>query len=145
MLSDVTSLAGLVQQAPALAVAAVALLFAGWTYRQARRALAAAEHRLTSSAIRQGERLGKLTRAVDMLDLRRRIIEDELLDAGLRLSFWPPDGPEQRRPAENYPDDTDRDDTDRADDDGPHTAAAPYLPVPPLPEGFAARHRRTTP
>lgn len=129
MLSDVTTLASLVQQTPALVVGILGLLFGGWSYRQGRRAIAAAEARLGVSAVRQGKRLGAAENALGLLDMRRRITEDELLDAGIRLSYWPPDGPDQRRPA----------DAEGQAHDVTDTEFAPT--IPPLPERLS-RHRR---
>lgn len=133
MISDVTSLASLVQQAPALAVAILAMLFAAWTYRQARKTIAQAEARLGLSAVRQGKRLGAVEKIVGLLDMRRRITEDELWDRGIRLSYWPPDGPDQ-------PSRRDEDQADDVDDGEPSTDFAPS--IPPLPD--MARHRRST-
>src|SRR4051794_13993713 len=113
MLSDVVTLAALVQQAPALVLAAVALLFAGWTFRQARRADAALEARLAVSAVRQGKRLGQAEHTLGLLDMRRRIVEEELAEDGIRLSYWPPDGRRSPRPDPR----DDRDDADRDRDD----------------------------
>lgn len=135
MLSDAADLAQLAQLAPWLAVSLLALFAVGWVYRQSRRQLAAAEERQRESNRRQGERIGELEQTVGLLDLRRRQVEWVLLDEGLELPYWPPDGPQQPRARR-------RDVDEDQDDAGPRTAAAPYLPVPPLPEGIAARHRR---
>lgn len=132
MVSDVLTLSSLLQQAPALVVAILALLFAGWTYRQSRRAIREAEDRLALSAVRQGKRLGRVEQITGLLDMRRRITEEELYDVGIRLSPWPPDGLRPRDPR---------------DDDDPDPAPTPLEtteystpPVPPLPD--MARHRR---
>lgn len=130
-MSEVTSIASLVQQSPALALAVVALLAALWTFRQSRRAIAEAEARAGVSAVRQGKRIGALEKGHGLLDMRRRITEDELLDYGIRLSYWPPDGhPEARPPLER--------DEDRAEDAEPATEARPS--IPPLPA--YPHHRR---
>lgn len=146
MLSDVVTFAALAQQAPALVLAAVALLLALWGYRQARRADAALEARLAVSGVRQGKRIGKVEQGVLLLDMRRRITEEELADDGIRLSYWPPDGRrssgrqllEDDPRQENFPPDDDLD-----DGDAPLTEAR-RIPIPPLPphEGIA-RHRRS--
>lgn len=133
MVSDVFTIAALVQQAPALAVAICALAFAAWSFRAHRKALAQAEARLSLSAVRQGKRLGRLEHVTGLLDMRRRITEDELWDRGIRLSYWPPDGPDQ--PAR-------RDDDDQADDDADGPSTAFRAEIPPLPD--MARHRRSS-
>jgi cbb3-type cytochrome oxidase subunit 3 len=135
VLSDAATLASLIQQAPALLVAVLSLLFSGWIYRQSRRSAAASEARQAVSAVRQGKRIGAVEKAVGMLDMRRRITEFELEDVGIRLSMWPPDGrpapARDERAEEGYPD-------EQAEDGGPSTAARPAMP--PLPE--MSRHRR---
>lgn len=141
MVSDVTTVAGLVQQAPALAVAVCALLFAAWSFRAHRKALAQAEARLGLSAVRQGKRLGRVETGLQLLDMRRLITEEELADIGVRLSYWPPDG---RR---GYAHD-DRDDDQVDEDDVEPMTEARRIPVPPLTPAAteaAARHRRSTP
>jgi hypothetical protein len=136
MISDVVTLSSLVQQAPALVVAVLALMFAGWTYRQSRRAVAQAEARTSVSAVRQGRRLGTAEKRIELLDMRRRITEWELEDVGIRLSIWPPDGIRRRD------EDKDDDPAGPADvDPDPRTSAYETPPVPPLPD--MARHRRS--
>lgn len=146
MLSDVTTVAGLVQSAPALAVAVCALLFAAWSFRASRKNLERAESRLGLSAVRQGKRLGRLETGLRLLDMRRLITEEELGDVGIRLSYWPPDGRRgyARDDRDDDRDDEDTADEDQADDDGPLTEAR-RIPVPPLPPEVAARHRRPAP
>lgn len=130
MLSDTLTLAALVGQAPALVLAAAALAFAGWAFRQSRRADTALEARVSGSNVRQGERLGRVEHDLGLLDMRRRITEEELYEIGIRLSFWPPDGAYQPRARR------DEEDRDALDDT---TRAAPS--IPPLPESVS-RHRR---
>lgn len=144
MLSDVVTLAALVQQAPALVLAAVALLLALWSYRQARRADVALEARLSVSAVRQGQRLGKLEQDVALLDMRRRITEEELAEDGVRLSYWPPDGRKSsgRQLLERGPAPQDFLPEDQDDPRTDYVPASP--PVPPLSPDVAARHRRST-
>jgi hypothetical protein len=153
VLGDVLTLTALAQQAPAMVLGAVALFLALWGYRQARRADTLVEARLSVSQVRQGERLGKLTTAVELLDMRRLIVEEELTDLGVRLSYWPPDGRKYAsRPARGDasagpPEHDDH----RADDDdpagyGPPETEARRIPVPPLPPHDAIpRHRRSAP
>ena len=144
MFSDVVTFAVLAQQAPALVLAAVALLLALWTYRQARRSDVALEARLTASNVRQGERLGKVEQATSLLDMRRRITEEELAEDGVRLSYWPPDGRrssggqllERGLRQEDFPPD------DQGDAEEPLTEAR-RIPVPPLPPHEFTRHRRS--
>jgi hypothetical protein len=85
------------------------------------------------SARPQGERLGELERRLDLEQTRRKQIEAVLIDDGLRLPYWPPDGPNQYRPRRDADDDRD----DRRD--APSTALDP-LPIPPLPD--YPQHRR---
>jgi hypothetical protein len=145
MLSDVVTFAALAQQAPALVLAAVALLLALWGYRAARRSDVDLEARLSVSNVRQGKRLGKVEQDVALLDMRRRITEEELAEDGIRLSYWPPDGRKSsgHQLLENDPRQEDFPPDDPDDDDAPLTEAR-RVPVPPLPphEGIA-RHRRS--
>jgi hypothetical protein len=87
------------------------------------------------SARPQGERLGDLERRLTLEQTRRRQIEAVLIDDGLRLPYWPPDGPNQYRPTLRA--DDDRDDRELLDQ-APATAHAPS--IPPLPE--YPHHRR---
>jgi hypothetical protein len=151
MLSTAADLAQLATAAPWLAVSALALVAVAWTYRQARRAVRAAEDRADLSAARQGKRLGQLEKALALLDLRRRQVEDVLLDEGVELPIWPPDGPDQRRAAPR-----------RRRDYAPHSESDPWaqdgvplphdepgtehlplrVPVPPLDPAVGERYRR---
>jgi hypothetical protein len=136
MLSTAADLVSLAAAAPWLAVAVLSLLLCLWVYRQGRRGLAELRKDCAGSARAQGERIGQLERDVDLLSVRRRQIEAALEDDGLRLPWWPPDGPrprdivrEDRGPAEPYTTE----------------ASSPLPPVPPFPEDEAARlarHRR---
>lgn len=132
MLSTAADLTQLAAAAPWLAVGVLSLAVAAWVYRQGRRAVKAAEDRCAVSAVRQGKRIGDLEHTVGLLDLRRRQVEWELLDQGLELPPWPPDGAPRPRPR-NTPDEV---------AGGPDTEYAPRVPVPPLPADVAARHRR---
>lgn len=135
MLSTAADLAQLAQMAPWLAVSLLSLLASLWVYRQSGKRLQAAEDRLQGSANRQGERLGELEHTTGLLDLRRRITEEELLEDGIRLSHWPPDGPRPQPAPRRY-------DDDQADEE-PRTNFVPSSPpVPPLPSDIGARHRR---
>jgi hypothetical protein len=148
MLSDVVTFAALAQQAPALVLAGVALLLALWGYRQARRADTLLEARLAVSGVRQGKRLGKVEQDVLLLDMRRRITEEELAEDGIRLSYWPPDGRKSsgRQLLEDDPRQEDFPPEDPDDPDVPFTEAR-RIPVPPLPphDGIARHRRSATP
>lgn len=100
---------------------ALAVTLLGIAWRVARGARASAQ--------RQGERIGQLERRADLEQTRRQQIESELIDDGLRLPFWPPDGPIERqlRPAPRIYDDADVE---------PVTAEVHRPPVP------ASRHRQ---
>jgi hypothetical protein len=135
MLSDAADLARIAQSAPWIAVGVLALVAAAWVYRQSRRAIAAAKAEMQLSALRQGKRLGELEKVCELLLLRRRQVEWELLDMGVELPYWPPDGPEQPRPRRRQPVE------DQADDE-PTDYSPPRVPVPPLPADLGARHRR---
>lgn len=125
MVSDMTSIASLVQQAPAMAVAILALLFGIWSHRQKGRSNVELEARLGVSNVRQGRRLGAAETAIKLLDMRRRITEEELSGHGIRLSPWPPDGPLP------YPRD---DDEDQAVDlDTAHLETQYFIPPRPAP------------
>lgn len=88
------------------------------------------------SARTQGERLGELERRAELERTRRLQVEAVLADYNVDLPWWPPDGPNQRRPEPRYRDD-DRDQVDDRDD-APATTRAPS--VPPLPD--YPHHRR---
>lgn len=134
MLSTAADIAQLASAAPWLAVGALSLVAAAWVYRQGRRAVKTAEDRCAVSAMRQGKRIGELERAAGLLDLRRRQVEWELIDLGVNLPPWPPDGP----PPPPRP----RQAAEELVDDDPATDFAPRIPVPPLPADIGARHRR---
>jgi hypothetical protein len=134
MLSTAADLASLAQAAPWLAVGVLTLVAAAWVYRQGRRQNALTRAELQTSAVRQGKRLGELEKVCELLLLRRRQVEYELLNLGVELPYWPPDGPDQPRPRRREPAAV-----DQADED---TAYAPPR-VPPLPADIGARHRRT--
>jgi hypothetical protein len=108
-------------------------------------ALAAAIARRISrrSARPQGERIGDLERQFYLERTRRRQVEAVLLDLGVPLAYWPPDGPNQPRPrpAPAPLDDEDDDQADDFEELGPETIAR-RVPVPPLPADVGARHRR---
>jgi hypothetical protein len=95
-------------------------------------ALAAAiARRITRRSARpQGERLGTLERLVESERTRRRQVEAQLVDLGVPLPYWPPDGPNQPRPSrrEDVEDLADEDDRDR----WPMTTEAPRPPLPPM-------------
>lgn len=107
------------------------------------------------SARLQGERIGELERRASLEQTRRRQVEAVLLDDGLRLPYWPPDGPNQPRisrwepsPVDDHDDhhddhDDHRDDVDDLDERYPQTYAVPAVP-PFSPEEASrlARHRR---
>lgn len=121
---------------------ALALVLLGIAARIARNARA--------SATRQGERIGELERRADSERDRRRQVEALLLDLAVPLPYWPPDGPDQPRHRRErtfapYSEPGPwADDGVPLPDDEPMTDFAPErVPVPPLPEGFGARHRRT--
>jgi hypothetical protein len=90
------------------------------------------------SARPQGERLGELERLVLLEQTRRRQIEAVLIDDGLPLPYWAPDGPNQYRGRPRR----DVDEDDRRDDrrDEPPSTALDPLPIPPLPD--YPHHRR---
>lgn len=135
MLSTAADVAQLASAAPWLAVGALSLVAAAWVYRQSRRAVRVAEDRCARSAARQGERLGKLEKTAGLLDLRRRQVEWTLLELGVELPPWPPDGPP---PARRRRDDEDQGDVFVE----PNATEVRRVPVPPLPDGVGARHRR---
>lgn len=135
MLSDAADLARLAQIAPWLAVGVLSLVAAAWVYRQSRRAVLAAENRALASAARQGRRLGELEKLTGLLDLRRRQVEAALLDEGVSLPYWPPDGPQQARARARDVDE------DLADDE--LETIQRRIPVPPLDPAMAGPHRRT--
>lgn len=129
-------------ESPWLLVLTVALLAAA----------AGVARRLTGSLRRIGERAGELERVTESERTRRRQVEAELTALGVRLPYWPPDGPYQPRPVTSASvADDGYDDEDPADDDdgwapapAPETDVRP-IPVPPLPPAervIAARHRR---
>ena len=126
MLSTAADVLSLAQAAPWLAVGVLALVAAAWVYRQSRRAVRELRDESARSAASQGKRLGELEKAVGLLDLRRRQVEAALLDEDVELPYWPPDGPQQRRPRRRDVDE------DYADDElGPETIQR-RIPVPPL-------------
>lgn len=129
MLSTAADLTQLAQLAPWLAVGIVCLGAAVWVYRQQRR-----------SARDQGERLGELERRAESERDRRRQVEAVLIDLGVPLPWWPPDGPDAPRARLRW-----REDEDQADDPdrlSPETEVR-RVPVPPLPDSpTLARHRR---
>jgi hypothetical protein len=136
MLSTAADALQLAQAAPWLAVGVLSLLASAWVWRQNRRQLAALKDEVARSGRHQGERLGDVEDRCGLLDLRRRQVEWVLLDDGLELPYWPPDGADQPRPRRR------RDvDEDLADELSPETIAR-RLPVPPLDPAVAARHRR---
>jgi hypothetical protein len=98
---------------------------------------AAVARRITRRSARpQGERLGQIERLVESERTRRRQAERELYERyGVELPYWPPDGPNQPRPAPRYRDD----DEDQADElPDARTRSAPS--IPPLPD--YPQHRR---
>jgi hypothetical protein len=139
MLGDVLDLVKLTVAAPWIAATVVSLVTCAWLYRQYRRGLTDLDARLSLSAARQGERLGKLEKVSELLALRRRQVEAELIDLGVDLPYWPPDGPTQPR-ARLRP----RADEDLADEPTAAEFARSRVPVPPLPADIGARHRRTS-
>jgi hypothetical protein len=97
---------------------------------------AAVARRITRRSARpQGERLGQIERLVESERTRRRQAERELYERyGVELPYWPPDGPNQPRPAPRP-----YDDEDRADEPADaRTRSAPS--IPPLPD--YPQHRR---
>lgn len=140
MLSTAADLVSLAGAAPWLAVAVLCLLAAAWVYRQSRRATAALRTEVllavgelredaTSSATRQGKRLGNLENFAELSDVRRRQTESALAAAGAPLPDWPPDGPLPRPSGpRHYADDL----------DDAWTRESPA--VPPLPD--YSEHRR---
>lgn len=91
------------------------------------------------SARPQGERLGELERRQDLERTRRLQLEAVLAGYGVDLPYWPPDGPNQRRPAP-APRHRD-DDEDQADELEPADLRTRESPsIPPLPE--YPQHRR---
>jgi hypothetical protein len=96
------------------------------------------------SARPQGERLGEIERRQELERTRRRQIEAVLLDLGVPLPYWPPDGPNQPRPRPApapLDDELDDDQADQLEELGPETMTR-RVPVPPLPADVGARHRR---
>jgi hypothetical protein len=140
MLSTAADLASLAQAAPWLAVGVLALVAAAWVYRQGRRQNATTKAELQTSAVRQGKRLGELEKVCELLILRRKQVEYELLALGVDLPFWPPDGPDQPRPRRREPVQDVAEDQDGEADTA--YAAPERVPVPPLPSDIGARHRR---
>lgn len=104
----------------------------------------AVARRVTQRSARpQGERLGEIERRQELERTRRRQVEALLLDLGVQLPYWPPDGPNQPRPRPYRDDMADEldDPADDVDELGPETIAR-RVPVPPLPDDVGARHRR---
>jgi hypothetical protein len=145
MLGAAADLAQLAGAAPWLAVGALCLAASAWIYRQQRRGLVEARRESAASAARQGKRLGELERETALLKLRRQQVEWVLLDLGIPLPMWPPDGPDQPRPRRRNVDEDLADDVDEdlADDVEPMTTER-RIPVPPLPLDLGARHRRAS-
>lgn len=137
MLSTAADLAQLAGTAPWLAVGLLSLVASAWVYRQSRRALQTLRDDVARSATSQGRRIGDTEKLTGLLDLRRRQVEAVLLDEGVALPYWPPDGPQQQRPRRPL-----EVDEDLADDLGPETMQR-RVPVPPLDPAVARGHRRS--
>lgn len=103
---------------------ALALTLLGIVWRVARAARASAQ--------RQGERIGELEKRAALERTRRLQVESVLIDDGLRLPYWPPDGPIEYRPRPGRFID---DDPAPAVDQEPATAETYRPPVP-------TRHRQ---
>jgi hypothetical protein len=88
---------------------------------------AAIARRITRRSARpQGERLGALERLVKSERTRRQQAERELYERyGIELPYWPPDGPNQSRPAPEAPA------PHLSDEQEPPTARAPSIPALP--------------